>query len=57
MATYRDDTVPTPLTPDDFVEQACAWVEQGVQIIGGCCGIEIEYIRPLRKALPMRLPG
>jgi len=27
-----------------------------VQIIGGCCGIELEYIRPLREALPARLP-
>lgn len=57
VATYRDDTVPTRITPSDFVEQARAWVDQGVQIIGGCCGIEVEYIRPLREALPTHLPG
>jgi methionine synthase I (cobalamin-dependent) len=28
-----------------------------VQIIGGCCGIELEHIRPLRAALPKRLPA
>lgn len=55
--TYRDPRESTRLTPDDFVAQARDWVEQGVQIIGGCCGIELEYIEPLRDALPARLPG
>jgi methionine synthase I (cobalamin-dependent) len=31
-------------------------VAKGVQIIGGCCGIELDYIRPLREALPTHLP-
>jgi len=52
VATYRDRTVPTRVTPEEFVRQAQAWVAQGVQVIGGCCGIEIEHIRPLRDALP-----
>jgi hypothetical protein len=27
-----------------------------VQVVGGCCGIEIEHTRPLRDALPTHLP-
>ena len=57
VATRRDEAVPTRVTPDDFVEQAMQWVGQGAQIIGGCCGIELEYIQPLREALPTHLPG
>ena len=55
--TYRDPVESTRLGPDDFVAQARDWVAQGVQIIGGCCGIELEYIEPLRDALPAHLPG
>ena len=57
VAAHRDDSVETKLTPDEFVARASRWVSEGVQVIGGCCGIEIEYIRPLRDALPERLPG
>ena len=57
VATRRDHNVPTKLSPDDFVVQAKQWVDSGVQIIGGCCGIELEYIEPLRDALPTHLPG
>ena len=57
VATYRDDKVSTKLTPDDFVAQAKQWVGEGVQIVGGCCGIELEYIEPLRDALPTHLPA
>lgn len=54
--TYRDQSVPTRVTPEEFVGEAKQWVNQGVQIIGGCCGIEMEYIRPLRDALPTHIP-
>ena len=54
---HRDDSIRTKLTPDEFVARAGRWVAGGVQVIGGCCGVEIEYIRPLRDALPERLPG
>ena len=57
VAAHRDDSVETKLTTDEFVARASRWVSEGVQVIGGCCGIEIEYIRPLRDALPERLPG
>ena len=53
--TYRNE-VATPVDPDEFVAWATGCVAAGVQVIGGCCGIEIEHIRPLRDALPTHLP-
>ena len=55
VQAHRDESVETRLTPDEFVARAQRWVAQGVQVIGGCCGVELEYIRPLREALPERL--
>ena len=57
VATYRNDIVATPVTPDEYVAWATGCVAAGVQVVGGCCGIEIEHIRPLRDALPTHLPG
>jgi homocysteine S-methyltransferase len=54
--THRDDAAPEPVGPDDFVAFAQRCVAQGVQIVGGCCGIELEHIRPLRDALPTHIP-
>jgi homocysteine S-methyltransferase len=54
--TYRNDKAATPVTPDEFVAWAAGCVAAGVQVVGGCCGIEIEHIRPLRDALPTHLP-
>ncbi|MCE2521012.1 MAG: homocysteine S-methyltransferase family protein, partial [Alphaproteobacteria bacterium] len=53
--TYRDRGRPTPVTPEEFTAWARDCVEAGVQVVGGCCGIEIEHIRPLRDALPTYL--
>ncbi len=44
------------VTPAEFLDCARKWVQNGVQIIGGCCGIGPEYIRPLRGGLPTRIP-
>ena len=46
----------TPVTPDEYIAWAKGCVENGVQVVGGCCGIEIEHIQPLREALPTHLP-
>lgn len=56
IETYRDHAVPTRLTPEEFLAKAKAWVAQGVQIVGGCCGVELEYIQPLRESLPTHVP-
>src|SRR5882724_11027315 len=57
IATHKDASEPDHVSPEAFVAKAKAWVSQGVQIIGGCCGIELEHIRPLREALPKRVPA
>ncbi len=44
-------------SPEEYLRQAKEWVEMGVQIIGGCCGIGIEHIRPLKEGLPARVPA
>ena len=54
---HRDESMDTKLTPDEFVARAQRWVAHGVQVVGGCCGVELEHIRPLRDALPARLAG
>lgn len=57
MATTRDRTVENKVPPAEFALQARRWVESGVQIIGGCCGYGLPYIRGLREALPHRVPS
>ena len=57
IATHKDDHEADHVSPEAFVAKAKEWVSRGVQIIGGCCGIELEHIRPLRDALPKRLPA
>ena len=54
--TYRNAMEVTLVTPDEYIAWATSCVSAGVQIVGGCCGIEIEHIRPLRDALPTHLP-
>jgi S-methylmethionine-dependent homocysteine/selenocysteine methylase len=55
VETYRDPGVQSNISPEDFLTLARKWVEQGVQVIGGCCGVGLEYIRPLREKLPSRI--
>lgn len=57
IAVHKDENEPDHLSPAAFVAKAKDWVNQGVQVIGGCCGIELDHIRPLRDALPKRVPG
>jgi methionine synthase I (cobalamin-dependent) len=44
------------IAPDDFVAHALDWLRQGVQVLGGCCGIGPEHIRRLRERLPATMP-
>ena len=37
------------ISPQDYLVYAKQWIEQGVQIIGGCCGIGPEHISVLRE--------
>jgi len=44
------------ISPKDYAAEAQKWVEMGVQIIGGCCGIGPEHIRLLKEQLPTHVP-
>ncbi len=52
----KDPSFEPRVSPEEFVKWTLACVDRGVQIVGGCCGIELEHIRPLRNALPKHLP-
>ncbi len=43
------------VTPDEFASAANAWVDRGIQVIGTCCGFGVDYIEPLRGALPDKI--
>ena len=45
------------MTPDEYLAYAREWVDAGAQIIGGCCGINPEHIKPLKTGLPARVSG
>ncbi len=42
------------ISPDDLAEVAVSWVKQGVQIVGGCCGLNPDHIRALAERMPER---
>lgn len=40
------------ITPEDYAAACFSWVNRGVQVIGGCCGIGREHIEYLSQHLP-----
>jgi len=38
------------IEPDDLVRRARDWVDSGVQILGGCCGLGVPHVRALAAA-------
>lgn len=39
------------IEPDDLAELAQSWIDKGVRMVGGCCGLGPEHIAALRRAL------
>ena len=39
------------VTPETYRDDAAAWVRAGASIVGGCCGVGVEHIRAVAKAL------
>ncbi len=37
--------------PEEYAELALSWLEQGAQIVGGCCGVRPEHILAARERL------
>ncbi len=52
MPNWQFDDI---ISPANFVAEAQKWVEMGVQIVGGCCGIGPDHIRLLKERLPSRV--
>jgi homocysteine S-methyltransferase len=52
--TFKNHAEENKVSPSEYARIAAGWADSGVQIIGGCCGIGLPYIKPLRAALPKR---
>ena len=35
------------ITPNEYLEKAKSWVDNGTQIVGGCCGVGVEEIKAI----------
>jgi S-methylmethionine-dependent homocysteine/selenocysteine methylase len=42
------------VTPDMYVSAACHWIDEGVQVVGGCCGIGPEHVGLLADCVRTR---
>jgi S-methylmethionine-dependent homocysteine/selenocysteine methylase len=40
------------ISPEDYAAAASSWLENGVQVLGGCCGIGLEHIQVLKDIVP-----
>ena len=43
------------VSPEIFAEACRGWIDQGVQIIGGCCGTTIEHMQAMIDRLPAQV--
>ena len=55
VETWQDSSVGNEETAEEFTRAAVNWVGMGAQVIGTCCGFGVDYIKPLRGALPDRI--
>ncbi len=39
------------ISPEDYASAADSWLKQGIQILGGCCGIGLEHIKHLKPLI------
>jgi homocysteine S-methyltransferase len=42
------------IAPADFARACVGWVEAGVRVVGGCCGLSVEHIAAMSTALRNR---
>jgi methionine synthase I (cobalamin-dependent) len=40
------------ISAEDFATEAEGWLELGIRLVGGCCGIGPEHVRLLKERLP-----
>ncbi len=39
------------VTPEDYAALTSSWLDRGVQVIGGCCGLGVDHIKALKRLL------
>ena len=39
------------ISPEDYATACKRWLDRGVQVIGGCCGIRTEHIQAIREII------
>ncbi len=39
------------ISPEDYAANARSWLERGVRVIGGCCGMGVDHIKALKRLL------
>ena len=37
------------VSPEDYAAHARSWLDRGVQVIGGCCGLGVDHIEALKR--------
>lgn len=52
IGKWRDQSIENEESKIHFDNAAKNWVNQGVQVIGTCCGFGVEYIQNLREVIP-----
>ena len=55
VRAFADPNMENPYSTEEYVKIAQDWVAQGVQVIGGCCGLGLEYIQALNGQLPEKV--
>ncbi len=51
VMTYPEAANQNVIAPRDLAAHSRRWVDDGVQIVGGCCGTTVEHIRELVPAV------
>ena len=39
------------IAPDDYADAARGWIDRGVSLVGGCCGIEPRHMEQVARLL------
>ena len=55
VQAFSDPNSENPHTLDDWAATAKAWTDNGVQVIGGCCGMGLDHILALEGRLPKKV--
>ncbi len=55
LAKWYDHSADNEESTEEYIDAARSWVDQGVQIVGACCGFGVEYLKPLRQAIPEKV--